>query len=343
MRLEIAMFVFPVVLVGVILQFTPLITRPGIFFGATVDPVFPRTNDGRRLLRAYRWQVAFWTIAAVLLTAVMTPRYPIFSCFAPLCGLMAAVVLTYRRKFHQVHTHYGIVMPEIRRASLSTQAAAERFDLRLLLPPYILLGVTALYLWMHSNQIPQRFPIHWDEAGQPNGWASRDWVGVYYPLMSAAGLNLFTLGLGWLTVRFSRKTIMQSITVRMVQVLPYPLTFVFLVLSLLPLLHTPPRLIMPVILAITAPTLLTVFGLLYWSYRKVSAVSIEADVLPEPQSDTYWKAGMFYYNPNDPAVFVSARVGVGHTMNFASKWGWAFVVLWVAILVASIVIAKRAS
>ncbi len=31
---------------------------------------------------------------------------------------------------------------------------------------------------------------------------------------------------------------------------------------------------------------------------------------------------MFYYNPDDPAIFVSKRVGIGYTMNFANKVAW---------------------
>ena len=30
----------------------------------------------------------------------------------------------------------------------------------------------------------------------------------------------------------------------------------------------------------------------------------------------YWKFGMFYYNPDDPAIFVPKRIGVGWTLNF---------------------------
>ncbi len=31
--------------------------------------------------------------------------------------------------------------------------------------------------------------------------------------------------------------------------------------------------------------------------------------------DKYWKLGAFYYNPNDPAIFVAKRFGVGWTIN----------------------------
>lgn len=33
----------------------------------------------------------------------------------------------------------------------------------------------------------------------------------------------------------------------------------------------------------------------------------------------YWKFGLFYYNPNNPDLFVEKRVGIGQTFNFAHR------------------------
>ncbi len=335
MKLETVMFLFPLVFVGIIFQFTPLMTRPGIFFGATVDRNFPQSADGRRVLRSYRWQVALWSVAAIVVTAMLTPQEPLLGSIAPLFVLIGAVAFTYWRKFEEVHTRYGSSRPEIRRASLSSPAPSESFPMRLVLPPFLALGLAAAYLGVHWNQIPERFPMRWSSDGQPIGWASRDWPGVYGTLLMAAAFNLFSLGLAWLIARLSRKTTMRYITVRGLLVLLYPLTFTFIVMSLLPLLQIPARLIPAVILMSVGLTFLIVVGVLYWSYRKVSAPATD-DEVPEPQADSYWKGGMFYYNPNDPAILVSKRVGIGYTMNFANKMSW---VVLVGILVVTLLIA----
>jgi len=39
--------------------------------------------------------------------------------------------------------------------------------------------------------------------------------------------------------------------------------------------------------------------------------------------DAYWKWGMIYYNPNDPAIFIEKRFGIGTTVNFARWQAWA--------------------
>ncbi len=37
--------------------------------------------------------------------------------------------------------------------------------------------------------------------------------------------------------------------------------------------------------------------------------------------DKYWKAGLIYYNPNDPSIFVEKRFGIGWTVNFGRPLG----------------------
>ena len=50
-----------------------------------------------------------------------------------------------------------------------------------------------------------------------------------------------------------------------------------------------------------------------------------------------WKMGVFYFNPDDPALFIPKRFGIGYTLNFANPWSW--VVLAVTMLPALAVIA----
>ncbi len=40
----------------------------------------------------------------------------------------------------------------------------------------------------------------------------------------------------------------------------------------------------------------------------------------EEEDDKWILGGLIYYNPDDPAIFVEKRVGVGSTMNFANTW-----------------------
>jgi uncharacterized membrane protein len=33
----------------------------------------------------------------------------------------------------------------------------------------------------------------------------------------------------------------------------------------------------------------------------------------------YWKLGIFYFNPENPKIFVPKRIGIGWTLNFG-RW-----------------------
>jgi uncharacterized membrane protein len=321
MKLE---FATPVVLLlaGVLYQFQPLLTRRGIFFSATVDPAFPRSSEGKRILRSFRWQVAFWTVAAALLALPTVPAHSWFAGFAPMLLLVAGEGLSYWRKFREVHARFGVRTPEIRQASVSASPNQDSFSVWFLLLPFLALAAVGVYLRLH---LPQSIPTHWGISGQPDRWA-RDWGGAYWLLLFGTSMNVVLLALAWIVSRESRKTLARYVTVRGVQFLLYPLTLMFILMVLKPALHTPAWLAPGVVMV-------SVAGSFYWSYRKFSAPSAP-DEVPEPQSDAYWKAGVFYWNPDDPAIFVVKRVGIGITMNFANKWSWiALLAIIVALLV----------
>ncbi len=42
--------------------------------------------------------------------------------------------------------------------------------------------------------------------------------------------------------------------------------------------------------------------------------------------DRYWYGGVFYNNPDDPAVFVPKRFGLGWTVNFGNPRGKLFLI-----------------
>jgi uncharacterized membrane protein len=42
-------------------------------------------------------------------------------------------------------------------------------------------------------------------------------------------------------------------------------------------------------------------------------------------ADRYWKAGLFYVNRDDPALFVEKRFGLGYTLNFGHPGTWLLI------------------
>ena len=46
------------------------------------------------------------------------------------------------------------------------------------------------------------------------------------------------------------------------------------------------------------------------------AAAVGAAAAQSPDDDSHWKAGLFYVNPDDPAILVPKRLGIGWTINF---------------------------
>lgn len=56
--------------------------------------------------------------------------------------------------------------------------------------------------------------------------------------------------------------------------------------------------------------------------------------------DKYWKLGIIYYNPDDPAVWVEKRFGIGWTINFARPSGWFMLIGIFALIVLIIILCE---
>lgn len=51
----------------------------------------------------------------------------------------------------------------------------------------------------------------------------------------------------------------------------------------------------------------------------------------ERKNDEFWKWGITYYNPNDPAIWIKKKVGIGWTLNFAHLESWVIIFMILAI------------
>jgi uncharacterized membrane protein len=56
--------------------------------------------------------------------------------------------------------------------------------------------------------------------------------------------------------------------------------------------------------------------------ENLAMVSAVGHSMDDRTSDESWLWGMFYHNPNDPALFVEKRTGPGYTVNFGQARAW---------------------
>jgi uncharacterized membrane protein len=200
----------------------------------------------------------------------------------------------------------------------------------------VLLGSSAVVLGMRWSSIPEKFVVHWDANGQPNGWAERSVSGVLMPIALGFGVWLVLEIIG-AAVRASgtRKAVGGAVadTIRLVGMV---LTGLFSVLAVsLPLGPAiPPSLIAGGMLVMMA------LALVVGSMRISRAVN--ASKANDAELEGYH--GLYYSNAKDSRLWVPKLSGLGSTINFAHPWAWPVMVLLVSgpivVVIATIVMTR---
>jgi uncharacterized membrane protein len=213
-------------------------------------------------------------------------------------------------------------------------------SLILQLGPFAILLVTAGYLQARWDQIPDRFPDHWGIGGVPNGWSTRTPEGVYGPLLFGAAL---VIGIALLAYAISHSAQRVPSTGgepskgdfahRIALVLLAVEFFIAAALSMVALLpFTGNPGVAPIVILGAVIIASAIFLSRSLSRGRVPVQHSSAD-------DACWKLGMFYFNPDDPALFVEKRVGIGYTVNFAHASAWIIAALTLLVPLGGIFLA----
>jgi uncharacterized membrane protein len=203
-------------------------------------------------------------------------------------------------------------MPEaVREANLGAGEDYLPRWILLALPPFLLPLAVAAWLRAHWSEIPVRFPYHWNAHGEADAWTIRSERAVYSPLLFCGATMLLMLLMSLATFHGSRRAEQRLATMKIVVAAMYLLAIVFAMVALMPVFHIQPWLLV-------VPTVLFSIGAAAWSYRFIRAPGRGAEMTP----DACWYLGQIYYNPQDPAVFVQKRLGLGYTVNFGNGISW---------------------
>jgi uncharacterized membrane protein len=326
-------FMFVVVAMsGWIFWALPLWSRPGTFFSVTVVPDFRNSPEAARVLRGYRTEIlAHMAIAFALVMTGALRREAVFLVFSVFWLVVGPLIAISRG--HAKAMPHAVAHSTIREASLAPRHTHLPGGWLLQLTPFAILLLSAAYVSAHWEQIPDRFPVHWGVDGRPNGWSVRTAMGVYGPLCFGAGLVALISLLGYAISHAARRTpgaLGEEGTIgpghRIALVLigvEFFVAAMFSLVGLLPLTGSPglgPMLIM------AGGVIACVVLLIRWQSRGLAAQAAMAHP-GDGTPDACWKLGLFYFNPDDAALFVEKRIGIGYTINFARGTAWVILLL----------------
>jgi uncharacterized membrane protein len=332
-----AFFVVLVTFIGALFFWLPRLSHRELFFAVTVRADFPESERGRAILRAYGSRVVLVTlaVAALAVWGVATARL-----WVPFMALLVQIVGCYWA-FLGARTRalgHAVAPTTVREARLEPRKMGVPGGWPVQFAPFLILGAVAALLRENWQRIPERFPVHWGIDGRANGWSVRTTAGVYSPLLWGVVFVALLILLTWAIVRFTRHLHARgaAAAVELARERRYLLVLVateyVVALStswaaLLPLRTQPqsaPSATVP--LGLLAGLLIVLLALLML-HRPQEPMPAEGEpTVGDGTEDRYWIGGIIYVNPNDPAVFVERRFGIGYTLNLGNRLSWLIMV-----------------
>jgi uncharacterized membrane protein len=307
--IELTLWLATLIALAAVSSALPFLTRPELFFAVMVDGGFRRTETARNIIRQYR--LIGW--GGTVFVALLSLRF--LSPHAALLVTSAVWALAFFIVRSRVWPHRSNPT-SIREASLSRH---ERFPggVAVLLGPFVILAAKAVYVHRRWDLIPERFPERFPAYGSLGG------VALICALM---------LAISYGTLRASRRVAatgpqeqserrFRNVSVLGLVVLTYLMAIVLPPISgALPEIPFTPFLIVGVSLLFVG--VLAWFGQGGTRLRGYEPALTGSAPTGDRTPDECWKLGMFYYNPDDPALVVEKRFGIGWTLNFGNHWCW---------------------
>jgi uncharacterized membrane protein len=331
--------------VGLTLWIAPRLTRKTIFFGVTVSPEFSVSSEADSITRRYQ-RALLWQGILALGAAL---------CHVPLLLIMPAQITGFAIVFMRTHRAarlHAVLVDPVHVAVVAPRPGTPLWLRLAKVGLFVIIAMSAGYLRFRWSDIPERFPTHWGSDGQPNGWSDRSVLDVFAPLCMAAVNGLVAILVSGIPRR-ARRIDTDGVAAResarrlawveaSLVATAYIVTLPLVVLGLwLPLRHNNDLGSLLVIAVVPVFLMILVAGILIFAlaHKKDSAVP---RVIGDRTQDANWKWGIFYYAPDDPALWVEKRFGFGWTINMGHPTGRIFAWVIAILTLLSLVMAAGA-
>ncbi len=362
-----------VLLIGGINMLTPYIVRRSLLFGVRV----PEEVHGQPEVKGLKKRFVLWNLplmgAMILLAVLQFVLFPnatlLGTMYLPL--VYGPLLLTIYYPFHkQAKTmkQQQNWRPDPRvKVDLSSVLAKQKLKGLpwgwYLASGLVLVGMV-VYIACRYPDIPDRFPTHWDIHMQPDEYADKSLLTVFtMPIIGLMTASVFALG-NIAVYKMKLQVSTQNPALSFAQhrlyrrLLSHYLGLITLATVLGTALMTPTTVGLaqmrpaPFYIGLVVYLLLTIVPIVV-IYLKAGqsgsklkpAIQPEDETTPAPgarvsgqDDDRFWILGLFYYNKQDPSLFVEDRFGLNVGLNYARPAAKVFVLLMAAALVATYVV-----
>ncbi|WP_062351371.1 DUF1648 domain-containing protein [Bacillus kwashiorkori] len=356
--LFIALIFLPILIITAI---TPYITRKTESFGVSIPSELYSNPTIASYRKAYAIQTSiigsiFFIMAIVLSDIISKEIWAIIFSVAIFVYMFIGFLVYYQfhKKMKQLKAEQNWHQTKKETVVIDTSFYQKKltYSNRWFLIPLFMALISSAYSFMNYDKIPNQIPMQYDFSGEVTRWAEKS-VGavINFPLLQLFMIGLFIF-INIIIARSKQQIDPANPKVSMEQNIIFRrrwslftiigatlLVSIFIVPQISFFVSVDPTIYFIITMVIIG---IIVFGAIILSITtgqggsRVKVVKGNNDEMINRDDDRYWKLGVFYFNREDPALFLEKRFGSGWTMNFARPLGW---IILLAITLIPIIIA----
>lgn len=348
-------YTFVLVMVGIIQVFVQTFSKKGYTLGVSVPKDARETETMKQILNDYKMMTLSMTIFLGLVqyfASYLTESVGIITLvFFISIALLSLPLIIYNKNLKNMTQ--GLSQDKRKIIALDTNEG--KSDLRKIMAIsygaslLLIIGVS-LFLFINYDKIGDKIIMHTDFKGNVTDMRDKTYLNVFYPSLVSAGMLLMFYLINLMVIKVrpriskenpekslanSRKA--QKVWTYYLGLNAFVMTLLFEIgVNFLALKNTSLPLYILTILTI----ILSIGGVIYLGI-KVGTDGSRLDNMEDfsfEEDDKHWILGaMFYNNPDDPAIFVPKRVGVGYTINIGRPLGKLMMIIIYGFVICSLI------
>lgn len=348
-------YTFVLILVGIIQVFVQTFSKKGYTLGVSVPKDVTETETMKQILKDYKLMTLTLTIFLSLsqyFLSYVTKSVGFLTLFFFISlGLLSLPLIIYNKNLKNMTKGLN----QDKRKIIVLDNKSDRKDLRKILwlgygASIFVILLTSLILFINYDKIADTIIMHTDFKGNVTDIREKTYHNIFYPSLVSAGMLLMFYLINIIVIkvrpRISKENPEKSLenSHKSKKVWTYYLIINAFVMTLLfeigLSIFSIKNSSLPLYILTALSLILSIGGVIYIGI-KVGTDGSRLDKMEDfsfEEDDKYWILGAgFYNNPDDPAIFVPKRIGVGYTINIGRPTGKVIMILTALILIFSIV------
>ncbi|MHA0856465.1 DUF1648 domain-containing protein [Paenibacillus sp. CMAA1364] len=344
--------------ISIAIIFMPYFTRNTVSFGISVSEEMYHSKPLRKLRKKYACSSAIlYTLILIigLISVLVSKSFTLELIIACSAGILVVGSILLHLAFHFKMKKFKLEHPMAdapNKTILSIDTGFRQQKLIFSNTWFLLhLGITissAVLAWTYYHQFPDTLAMQFDLQGNVTRSVDKSYIAVLGLNMMQFIMTLLFIFINWtihnskqqLNISNPQESLRQNVIFRrawslymIITGLLIVLMFSFIQLNMLFELNS--QMVGLVTILITT---VMVLGALVLSFSlgqggsRLGRSTSYSNAQPI-NDDKYWKLGSFYYNPQDPSVWIEKRTGIGWTVNFARPIGWLFLIAIPAVII----------